>query len=43
MCGKEHPIEKVRDMETRTKVMYSTQPYAISEVHLCAIIDAEPE
>ena len=43
MCGKEHPIEKARDMETRTKIMYTAQPCAVSEMQLCAITEAEPE
>ena len=43
MCGQEHPIEKARDMETRTKIMYSAQPYALSEEQLRVLTEAEPE
>ena len=43
ICGKEHPIEKARDMETHTKIMYSAQIYAISEEQKCPLTEAEPE
>ena len=43
MCGKEHPVEKARDLGTRMKVMYSAQPYSISEERLFEILEAKPE
>jgi len=46
MCGKEHPVEKARDMETCRKIMYSVQPYALSEdseEQLHVLTEAEPE
>ena len=46
MCGKEHPVEKARDMETCRKIMYSAQPYALSEdseEQLHVLTEAEPE
>jgi len=43
MCGKDHPVEKAKDMETRMKIMYSAQPYSISEEMLNEILEADPE
>jgi hypothetical protein len=43
MCGKEHPVEKARDLGTRLKIMFSAAPYSISEASLSEIIEAEPE
>jgi len=43
ICGKEHPVEKVRDLGTRMKIMYSAAPYSISDASLSEILEAEPE
>ena len=43
MCGKEHPVEKARDLGTRLKIMFSAAPYSISDACLSEIIEAEPE
>ena len=43
MCGKEHPVEKARDVGTRLKIMFSAAPYSISDACLSEIIEAEPE
>ena len=43
MCGKEHPVEKARDLGTRMKIMYSAQPYSISQERLSEILEDEPE
>jgi hypothetical protein len=43
MCGKDHPIEKAKDMDTRMKIMYSAQPYSISDETLNEILAADPE
>ena len=45
ICGKEHPVEKARDMGTRMKIMYSAAPYSISDADasLSEILEAEPE
>ena len=42
-CGKDHPIEKAKDMDTRMKIMYSAQPYSISDETLNEILAADPE
>jgi len=43
MCGKDHPVEKAKDMDTRMKIMYSAQPYSISDETLNEILEADPE
>ena len=43
MCGKEHPAEKAKDLDTRMKIMYPEQPYSISDETLTQILDADPE
>ena len=43
ICGKEHPVEKARDLGTRMKIMYSAAPYSISDASLSEILEAEPE
>ena len=43
MCGKDHPVEKAKDLDTRMKIMYSAQPYSISEEMLTEILEADPE
>ena len=42
MCGKDHPVEKAKDLDTRMKIMYSAQPYSISEDTLTQILEADP-
>jgi len=43
MCGKDHPVVKAKDMDTRMKIMYSAQPYSISDETLNEILEADPE
>ena len=43
MCGKEHPVEKARDVGTRLKIMFSAAAYSISDADLSEILEAEPE
>ena len=43
MFGKEHPVEKARDVGTRLKIMFSSAPYSISDADLSEILEAEPE
>ena len=43
ICGKDLPVEKVRDEELRLRVMYSAHPYAISVEQLSEIEDATAE
>ena len=43
MCGKDHPVEKTKDLDTRIKIMYSPQPYSISEEIMTEILEAIPE
>ena len=43
MCGHQSPTEKIRDHKTRLHILYSAQPYSISEEQISEIMDAGQE
>ena len=43
MCGKDLPVERVRDQEIRLKIAYSAQPYAIDQEQFSMILGSPPE